>query len=313
MEERINPAVLVEVYEALDTIQEDRQALIEEHLELEPILLSEAQDLRDEATARMLLEQDMRKRSRDIEKRHDYITSSTQNHNYMSDDLLVAASEYLAHFEDQGEDAMDEAMERIFEYQITVKGLMRSIEETPNYLMSSELLPRLRPLPAPIYEGPDLYINPEAKRTDEMGRTWVNICHPRGVLKASSCDKDPEKITAMAGVVANLGRGVVTDDKTGTIHVEFSDGRAPLSFVRDSTLYRLNDQGNVEVIRPANIVGSVMDVMYAQDPYRVNGVLRRQTEARQVAEGAAGYPGSIWDTFNDPQGNPRTISVAKRN
>jgi hypothetical protein len=312
MTTRVNPEALVEMYDALDTVEQDFCQLAEEHAELEPILLSEAHDLREEATARMLLEQDRRRRGKVIEQRRNYATASIKGLYFTPDDELIAEAEYLAQF-DNDQEGIDKATDRLIGYRVVIRRLMRKVA----IVSADELNPgRRAKLPEPqvtVYDGPRYRINPEVKRIDELGRTWINLCHPRGVLTASSFDESPEEVVAQAGVVANLGQGMITEEEAGVVHVQFTDGRTPLSFKKSSTIYRVNDQGEVLVIRPTNIVGSVIDTMFYQDQGQLNGVLSRRSEASEVAQAAAGQPGSIWSTFEDLHGDPRPLLVPKQN
>ncbi len=319
MAQRVNPESLAEVYDALDTVRHDLYELDVEHAELETALLGEAHSLVEEATARMLLEHDRRKRTKAIEQRRNYATSSIKGMYLTKDDELIAEAEYLAQYDDD-QKALNEASSRVLGYRAMARKLMIAISlpsDSPGQEIKSAktVTSNPRDFEAQMAEsiGPIYRINPEVKRTDSLGRVWINLCHPRGVLSDLSPEQSPEEVTTNAGVVANLGQGSINEDEAGVMSVEFKDGRASLRFDRSSTLYRTNERGEVLVIRPTNVVGSVMDTLCYQDQGQLNGVRSRRNEASEVALAAAGQPGSIWDTFNDQQGNPRPISVAKRN
>lgn len=282
---------LEQVYEAFDTIAEDRAELGVTTLEL----LMECGG--DRELKHIVLDEADKDKDL-IRQREDYVLKSLfKTASLAFSDMQLAALEYTSGYEDPEE--LEKASKRVSHYnEIIEKNIANG---SPLHV---SLTPPERTAPITVADRVRLH-----GRTDpNTGKTWYNITNPRTVEYIDRAD-DPKPVMSYE-VVEKTEDG----EKITVIARQPSSGEATIRavFGKDSKTWKLSDDGKrLALIIPGNSKSLLESYLLEQ----LSTLLESNDDATQAAVIAAGanVP-NIIENFEHPDGvNPVPLSNPKRN
>ena len=282
---------LEQVYEAFDTIAEDRAELGVTTLEL----LAECGDdreLKDIVLSEAAKDKDV------IRQREDYVLKSLfKTASLGASDMQLAALEYTSGYDDPEE--LEKASKRVSHYnQIIEKNIVNGAP------LHMSLTPSERTAPITVSDRVRLH-----GRTDpETGKTWYAITNPRTVEYIDRAD-NPK--TVMSYEIVEMSE---EDEKITAIARQPSSGEATIKavFSKDSRTWMLSDDGKqLDLVIPSNRTSLLESGLLEQ----LSILLDSSDEATQTAVSATGanIP-NIIESFEHPDSvNPVPLSNPKRN
>jgi hypothetical protein len=282
---------LEQVYEAFDTIAEDRAELGVTTLEL----LAECGD--DRELKHIVLDEAAKDKDL-IRQREDYVLKSLfKTASLAGSDMQLAALEYTSGYDDPEE--LEKASKRVSHYnEIIEKNIANGAP------LHVSLTPPERTAPITVTDRVRLH-----GRTDPTtGKTWYNITNPRTVEYIDRAG-DPKPVMSYEVVEKTEDDGKIT-----VIARQPSSGEATIKavFSKDSKTWKLSDDGkHLGLVIPGNSKSLLESGLLEQ----LSTLIESNDEVTQAAVNAAGanVP-NIIESFEHPDKvNPVPLSNPKRN